>query len=331
MSGAFGSAILEVAIGLVFIYLMLAIIVSIVNEFIAQAVALRAKTLEQGLRRLLQGAAPPDTNDWVTRLYQHPLISGMSSTTGTLKPSYIASRHFALALLDLVTSNATPSTSASGGSGADAAGGAGMTSNAAPGTSASSTSDYRARLETGINNIQDEHLKRALLSLSRGAQGDVNALQKNIEDWFNDAMDRVSGWYKRKVRLIVLALGALLTLLLNADTLGIAQTLWTNPTLRAGVVAAAQDYEQQSSEADLAKRLDNISTAFNRPETSGIPLGWRDLPSGWGIPRAILGLTLTVLAVSLGAPFWFDVLNRVMTFRSAGKPPPKVPSTARHE
>jgi hypothetical protein len=35
----------------------------------------------------------------------------------------------------------------------------------------------------------------------------------------------------------------------------------------------------------------------------------------------ILGLLVTVLAISLGAPFWFDLLNRLVNLRSTGKPP----------
>ena len=33
------------------------------------------------------------------------------------------------------------------------------------------------------------------------------------------------------------------------------------------------------------------------------------------------GLLITGLAVSLGAPFWFDTLNRFMNIRNAGRAP----------
>ena len=302
MSGLFGSAILDVAIGLIFLYLVLALAVSITSELIVQALALRATTLEQGLRRLLQGQTTAEqkrlaanVQDRVKQLYAHPLICGMSSTRGTLKPSYIPARQFALALLDIVAPAANP-------------GGA----------------NYWAEIETAIGGIDDEHLRKALQALVRDAQGNVVAFRAGVERWYDDSMERVSGWYKRKVRVIVFLLGALFAVAVNADTLGAAETLWRDPTIRAAVVAAAQDHASQQAQAanpDLATRVGETTKAFDQGRTAGLPLGWRGWPRGWDIARAIGGLALTTLAVSLGAPFWFDTLNKIMSFRSTGKPP----------
>src|SRR3982751_2938031 len=125
----FGSAILEVAIGLVLVYLLLSLICSAINEGIETFLHRRAADLARGVRELLvpSGAAPTDkwgttgkvagaatpataphedpARDMVERLYSHPLVSSLfpgkydRTNTGNL-PAYIPSRNFALALLD---------------------------------------------------------------------------------------------------------------------------------------------------------------------------------------------------------------------------------------
>ena len=40
----------------------------------------------------------------------------------------------------------------------------------------------------------------ALFSLAVSAKGDLDTFQTNVENWYNDGMDRASGWYKRTPR-----------------------------------------------------------------------------------------------------------------------------------
>src|SRR6266567_3618352 len=89
----FGSGVLDVAIGLVFVFLLVSLIVTTANEFIAALLSARAKWLRRGMERLLGSV-------WAAALYEHPLIEG--SSLGKTGPSYIASRSFSTALLDIV-------------------------------------------------------------------------------------------------------------------------------------------------------------------------------------------------------------------------------------
>ena len=41
-----------------------------------------------------------------------------------------------------------------------------------------------------------------------------------------------------------------------------------------------------------------------------------------------IGWLITALAVSLGGPFWFELLNRLVDMRGAGKKPPSVTTAA---
>src|SRR5438045_6157696 len=104
----FGSTILDAAIGIIFIYLLVSLVISAINELIAAMLKSRAENLSQGIQALLQD---PAQAGWVARLYQHPLIQSLSPPNS--KPSYIPSRTFALALLDLIapaTTDGSPDT-----------------------------------------------------------------------------------------------------------------------------------------------------------------------------------------------------------------------------
>src|SRR5215211_9020344 len=70
----FGSTVLDVAIGLVFVYLLLSLICSAITEGIARVFAMRSGTLKEGIRNLLSG---PGDVDYAQKLYDHPLISGL--------------------------------------------------------------------------------------------------------------------------------------------------------------------------------------------------------------------------------------------------------------
>ena len=104
----FGSAILEVIAGLAFVYLVLAILCTTANEWLSGARRWRAATLAEGIRRLL--SAGERTDDLVGRLYAHPLIKSLSKKDS--RPSYIPSRAFALALIDVVGEGKDGETSA---------------------------------------------------------------------------------------------------------------------------------------------------------------------------------------------------------------------------
>ena len=67
----------------------------------------------------------------------------------------------------------------------------------------------------------------------------------------------------------------------------------------------------------------------NEDETVRVlPIGWQNFPEeGTSISFAtvlakVVGLILTSLAVSLGAPFWFDLLSKFMNVRGTGQSPP---------
>ena len=199
----FSTPILDVAIGLSFFYLLLGLICSTVNEMIAAKLKTRSKFLDQGIDRLLGGDAKLKS-----QLYQHPMISALAPSDLQHCPSYIPAEKFATALLDIVSGKDKPLTDV-------------------------------VALREGVREIGTPALQTSLKALMDSSP-DAATLKKNVEEWFNDSMDRVSGWYKRNAQRNTLLLACAVTLVLNADTINVAHVLWTNPSMRAAVVDEAR-------------------------------------------------------------------------------------------
>jgi hypothetical protein len=289
MGGLFNSTTLDVMVGLIFVYLLLAIMCSSINEWIASVFKLRSATLAVGIKQLLDGQAGPNgtTTTWLFDEFQkHPLITGMKpgGTAASRLPTYIPSRAFAAAVMDIVTPN-----------------------NPGP-----ITFD---NLKTGIGNLPDGDVKTSLLALIQNADNKLEKAQKNIETWYDDTMDQVSGWYKRKAALVTFFVAIFLTLCTNADTIQITRNLWTNPTVREQIVEQSKKPGATLPTNPSKEALDSIG---------GVLPSWSPLPddaAAW-LERA-LGWLLTIAAVSLGAPFWFDILGKIANLRNAGQKPDK--------
>jgi hypothetical protein len=183
----FGSQILDVAIGIIFVYMVVSIICTAVREGIEAWLKTRAAYLEHGIRQILQD---PKGIGLAKDLFEHPLIFGLFTANtykpgpnreeptifqrGTGLPSYIPSHSFAAALLDIVAHGPQALNSDSGG----------------PPLSL-------LNVRRGARGIQNPAVRRVVINALDSAQGDLTRAQKAIEDWFDSAMDRVSGWYKR--------------------------------------------------------------------------------------------------------------------------------------
>ena len=197
----FGSNILDIAIGLISLFLLLSLIASATNELIEGFMKTRAQNLEKGIISLI---GSKDAGDFVSSLYNHGLINSLyrgNYATAPKKelPSYIPSRNFALAVLDLVKN-----------------------------------SPDDAALPANV--------RTAMGALISAAGDDADKLLKSVEDWYNSAMDRVSGWYKRRTQAITFMLGIILAIGANADCMDtrkdspptqvFGKVWWLTPRLR---------------------------------------------------------------------------------------------------
>ena len=202
----FNSNVLEVGIGLAFVYLLLGLVVSAANELVAAGLRSRATHLKQGIQNMLESGAS-------TGVLSHALIKSLSPAGKS--PSYLPPGLFAVALLDKFEV-------------------------AADGDRAS-FEEIRQRIE----NIPDVRVKEALRALLESARTDLtdgvaalDKLKAQIEQWYSSVMERVSGGYQRKTRLVLFGISLFAAVLLNLDTASISRELSQNSTLRAALVGA---------------------------------------------------------------------------------------------
>jgi len=204
-------------------------------------------------------------------------------------------------------------------------------------------------LVLGIRQIGDKYLQTALeavLTASRSLQD----AQYKLGHWFDSGMERASQVYQREMQRFSLAIGFLLALILNVDTLHVSQVLWEDPALRTAVAltaaATAPQLEQEITESqappdgDLEESIDEAQDTLRQLLDLRLPIGWhfappadesqgamelsqRDSRNIWAfwpgnnpdwlgtILRKMIGLIVTTIAVAQGAPFWFDLLKRL--------------------
>jgi len=294
------STALEVAIGLSFLYLLLALLVTTLQELGASILSLRAKQLYVAIEGMLkEGGSSP----YVDKLFAHPLIANLAErelkvvdgklpTFGQGLPSYIPSKNFAIALLHVLEGK--------------------------PISQVTAAEATLASVRATVDHIKVPKLKDALLVLldetervEKDADKQITVLTEQIETWFNDRMSRASGWYKRQAQLISLVLGIFVSGAFNASTFKVAERLWHDSGLRAAVVASAEGFKNASAGSLIGSEL---------------PIGWHGYSAqGWDLVVIPVGWLVTGLAVSLGSGFWFDLLGKALPLRSTG---PKVSATS---
>ncbi|HET6317151.1 MAG TPA: hypothetical protein VFG86_11885 [Chloroflexota bacterium] len=365
-AGIFGSAVLEVAIGVIFLYFVLSVICSAATELVASVLSWRARDLERAMQDLL------GTSDLYVSVAAHPLITAMGHNEGGSKqqagsplkgrPAYIPSHTFRVAFLDAVANRGLQP----GQDGIPAnveqlkagiknlvkpderrVGQALMTliedsrdpralaarvdrlKEAAAKLPARADDTETLRLlnlalapcgtldefDRALENIPGADLQvveaaRKLVTTTRAELQelgyDVQKLQTNVEAWFDNAMDRMSGHYKRRVQLFLLVIGAVVVICTGADTLRFATTLFANPTLRAELASSAQAQTTESP---------TVTEAVNQLTTFSLLFGYGDIPAPQPTSRTpeqatlwlfwtekVFGLAATTLAIIMGAP-----------------------------
>jgi hypothetical protein len=293
-----GLAILDVAIGLILVYLVLSLVASAVTEMISQKRGKRGEFLKEGIRSLFGRALSDD-------FYRHKRIRNLSH--GDALPSYIPSEAFADAVLDMALAY-VPKAGAAPPAGRERIAAFARDQDAVKKQGGAGA--HEAKIQAALG--------RTLLSFWDEARGDRALVSQRIQRWFDDSMDRVSGWYRRWSQRVLLRVGVVTVLLLNADTIRIVDVLYTTPVVREALVAEAQRRDES--------RDSRSASAIRRDVSSVAPvLGWRvrDLPSfrrpldwlGFVLGSA-LGFAITILAVSMGANFWFNALKQLLRVRA---------------
>jgi len=310
---------IDVGIGIIFLYILISIVCSAIRESLESLLNKRGTYLEMGIRELLND---PQGKKLVSRFYNHPLIGVLYSgdykarhkdslnkilSFGGNLPAYIPGRNFALALLDLA------------GRGSD---------DTAPWQEPMSIESIRH----SVTQIDNPVVARAVLIALDGAKGDLDKARENIEAWFNSAMESISGQYRRATNWVIFWIALGVAVFMNVDTFRIADYLYRNDAVRSVLVARATEAAKQPEAPGYGAAMEEL-------DGLQLPIGWQGLrPRSGKVAQSqvtswrqrlldlltyLPGWLMTAFAATLGAPFWFDLLKKVMMVRSSIKPDEK--------
>jgi hypothetical protein len=330
----FQNPIIDIAIGLILMYLVLSLVCTVVNEFIATKLELRSRSLEAGLKQMLDDKTLQDA------FYGHGLISGYAGAIGNSQqvlrggnvvnaatvdasggqadnpskhPSYLSGESFALALIGSLATGKT-----------------------VPGL---------ADIQDAIEKLPaNSRVRQALLASLIAARDDFDRFRQSVATWFDDTMEGLSGAYKRHLKVISLVVGCTVAVIANADTFAVGSALWSSQILRAQIVQVAREtVDKGAPSTPGAATPTDIANAFKQADQTltPLPLGWPTLvvnvrtlegwgPWAWFVLSTLLGWFVTGLALSLGAPFWFDLLSKFVNIRGAGSKPQRADEKQTH-
>jgi hypothetical protein len=361
--GVLGSAVLDTVIGLSFVFFLVALLSSAVIEWWANVQRKRAKFLLRGVQAMLVEDRGHRPRYWwsplalfeaaraeealyqsvlrprvgqaaesnLVRVMAHPLLRArrQSGPDGryTRLPSYLPASDVATALVDVLL-----------GGLAD------------------------GRIDQRIAGLGPTAPARSLDALWKRAQGDPERFLTAIEQWYEAQMERVSGWYKRWTKRGIVVVGVLIAIAFNVDSIRIATALYGDGIVREAVAQAAAspavcgtpappppgsvpvtDPGGAGEEVAGAGAAECARGVLEQLDAVGLPVGW---PAGCPLDlaacvrepgtstaaspgvtdwlAAALGLAFTAGAAAFGAPFWFDVLNRLGSLRNNGSKPKPV-------
>jgi hypothetical protein len=357
---------LETGISLVLIFFIFSIVTYVIQELVAVNMRYRSKMMWKSMSQLMDGfilegrmklmkALPTGKTSNTDDFYGHAQIQSLQKNLNKL-PNYIPAANFALAIMDLVAKKA-------------------------PAKTGVLFTDVKAGLQTFVGS--KGNLYEVLTNLV-DTSSTIEELQKKIEDWFNNYMQRVSGWYQSHTIVTVRIIALFVALIFNINVIKLTKTIYSDGKLRSSLVAMSESvvkdagpitkfyttsFEKQnadlitsfknridSAKGDTLKLIherDSVLDALAKNytdkniaaiksltaslDTTGLPLGWKRsvfADGGWlkegptndgtiNFLLALIGLLIGAGCISMGAPFWFDMLNKLVNVRRSGVKPGK--------
>ncbi|MBP6058029.1 MAG: peptidoglycan-binding protein [Nitrosomonas sp.] len=332
---------LDIMIAIFLIYALFAGLVSGVNELIVQMLEMRGKVLFEGIAMML-GELPKPTgiiNSLLRKLgfdktvgatetkalYQHPLIDTLSQPGS--KPSYISPTAFSAALVQVLSNDG-------------------------------SLIALRQKLDD-----RNATLGKLLGPMLDEANDDLEKFKTKVEFHFNEVMDRVGGWYKRRAQAVMFFIGLILAVFLNIDSIYIVQQLQENPAQvkklveEAAAIQASEAKKQNAAPVippgskegeknateEAKQQIEDLASRIDKLQNLGSPIGWvcskqapnqsPDLLDCFNYPvsqnpnLSLIGWLITALAGVFGAPFWFDAISKLFAIRGTGKKPEESTTT----
>ena len=291
------TVIIQVAIGIIFVWVILAVITSQIQEWIASGLAWRASMLEDAIEQMLGN---PEVKN---KLYNHPLIQGLYSSNGKRKPGGIPQDKFAMVLFEEVIN-----------SGITVADAKNTFDNLKKSVAVlkskgegSALTNFAKSLDTLLIGIEEK---------TDDATHSITEARVRVESWFNDSMERLGGAYRRRMQIVGIIVGIAVAATLNVDTGAIINTLWRDPVLRQAIVTQASQVKETDVQSGQTPSIEEIAKNAEKLNVLSLPIGWssKNIPTntnGW--VSKIIGILLSGMAAAQGAPYWFDIMRKLVT------------------
>lgn len=304
---------LDIAIGLIFIYAIFSLLVTALTEIVTVLLKLRGKNLQEAIHRMLDnglltgsrmsgikkgeadGSLPENLSGLFFNQPEIRFLGNISKRGKEIFPTYIRPKTFANSLLHAI------------------------------GYVYSDDTDLSS-LKANLDKENPTH--RQIINMIDEAGSNLEKFKKLSVDWFNDTMDRASEWYQRKTRLITFLAGMVVAFALNVNTIEIARQLGNNDETRLEMVNAAAGYVQSYQDAgrltkDQRAQIDSLNIEVHQllkeSQRIGSIVDFKFNLKTYGDWLLYgFGCLLTAIALSLGSPFWFDLLNRLFRLRNIG-------------
>lgn len=316
----FGLESLDIMIGLITIYLIFGMACTAIVEAVMSWTDVRSKNLYAAFKELFDGN---EGTNFTQLFYSHPLVQSLSKGKDG-RPSYIPPAVVSQVVTEMLTN------------GSDI-----------------NMTEIKAALNRLEEGSRIKGILNSLIKQTELAGDDVAVFRQQVETQFDNVANRASGWVKRHSYYITLIASTALVCSLNLDTINMINALAANPEARVKLVEIAQKQQIDATaeiKASIESGDDNalniakvkteqanehLANATNQLESTGIQLGWKVFPLGFEnfpfsgdlpedhvtaerIIRKLFGLIVSIFAISLGAPFWFDMLQKVMKVRTSG-------------
>jgi hypothetical protein len=312
------SQILDVAIGLALMYLFQSILVSGITEVIVSISSWKGRFLKYSLGKVF--LSDDRDNSLYLDLKKSPFIDVYYKTSKY--PSYIKTEDFTSAVLYLLNSKSGEHTTLS-----------------------------LEQIQAGIEAYPDGQFKSFLKAGAVLSNGDIEIFKSTVNNWFNQYMDRVSTWYKNRIRILTATLAFIITVAINVDSFSIMNELWKNERVRESSVLIAEEifkneyvHASEDSLSSVPSNADNLvqsmNVHYNMVFGFEFPITWEyeyrkkletiSLNSMtvwdriiWSLRQfsleKILGFLITTAAVTMGTPIWYDLLKKLIDSKSKKK------------
>jgi len=336
--------VLDVFIGLVLVYFLYSLLVSLMGEILSTSIGMRARILRQGIDNFLNDKHPKKHGIFVWlhdlflvehtdfrysnagKFYDEPTIKYLAKVGENkrwsmvyTKPAYIEKSHFVTAIINMFLSRSI---------------------------GVNEWDKVKFAVENNTLNLEPETLKMFQNWLAQ-SEDSYPKFKAFIGNSFEEVNDRLVGWYKRKIGVFLFVMGALLSLIMNVDTFEIVQTLTNDPDKRQQVLEMAIATSKTKGTFILADSLkrdsiyrQHVDSAFTKSLSSIDEIstllgsGWSDIPEKGLVKKTAFlvkqanpfsqkfwGFIITAFAISLGAKFWFDILKKLIALRGSGDKP----------